>query len=558
MLYLCERISDWGNRNGWGTHLARLFQSRRTQLIIKTNKFLYIMKKLFTLLLLTFAAVSAVSCGRNDKKPEPAKVALNTTSHSLKVGETLELVATITPASSKEKVSWTTDKKEVATVTSEGKVEAVGEGKAIISAVLSGGNKASCAITVVKKEEPKPTPEPKPKKAKKATITFLKASYSLEIGKTLNLKEEVKITKGDDPTEKLDPSWESSSPQIATVDKSTGIVSGVKPGEATITATLPNGNKAECKINVTKSQSPKKAKKATITFKKTSYNLEAGKTLDLDEEVNITQGDDPTEELDPSWESSSPQIATVDKSTGIVSGVKPGEATITATLPNGNKAECKINVTKSQEGGGSDKEIIIKTGSIKVEEGKTAQIEIDYNGVPKDKVKIEFKSVNEKIATVTPDGLVKGESVGETQISVTINGKPKHHGIPVSVYKKSDAKKYTYDLRMVKRDILSGEEKTEILKQKTIEVEYIRSGSASTNKFSIYVDITDTTTGEKTKNLVGERRIVDETGGIIVSAGFDGSVSYDGAGSFSLRIKLEEYGIEETIKVIVKEVKKKK
>lgn len=422
------------------------------------------MKKLFTLLLLTFAAVSAVSCGRNDKKPEPAKVALNTTSHSLKVGETLELVATITPASSKEKVSWTTDKKEVATVTSEGKVEAVGEGKAIISAVLSGGNKASCVITVVKKEEPKPTPEPKPKEAKKATITFLKASYSLEIGKTLNLKEEVKITKGDDPTEKLDPSWKSSSPQIATVDKSTGIVSGVKPGEATITA----------------------------------------------------------------------------------------------TLPNGNKAECKINVTKSQEGGGSDKEIIIKTGSIKVEEGKTAQIEIDYNGVPKDKVKIEFKSVNEKIATVTPDGLVKGESVGETQISVTINGKPKHHGIPVSVYKKSDAKKYTYDLRMVKRDILSGEEKTEILKQKTIEVEYIRSGSASTNKFSIYVDITDTTTGEKTKNLVGERRIVDETGGIIVSAGFDGSVSYDGAGSFSLRIKLEEYGIEETIKVIVKEVKKKK
>ncbi|WP_211837711.1 Ig-like domain-containing protein [Porphyromonas levii] len=513
------------------------------------------MKKLFTLLLLTFAAVSAVSCGRNDKKPEPAKVALNTTSHSLKVGETLELVATITPASSKEKVSWTTDKKEVATVTSEGKVEAVGEGKAIISAVLSGGNKASCAITVVKKEEPKPTPEPKPKKAKKATITFLKASYSLEIGKTLNLKEEVKITKGDDPTEKLDPSWKSSSPQIATVDKSTGEVKGIELGEATITVTLPNGNSAECKINVTKSQSPKEAKKATITFKKTSYNLEAGKTLNLKEEVKITKGDDPTEKLDPSWESSSPQIATVDKSTGIVSGVKPGEATITATLPNGNKAECKINVTKSQEGGGSDKEIIIKTGSIKVEEGKTAQIEIDYNGVPKDKVKIEFKSVNEEIATVTQDGLVKGESVGETQISVTINGKPKHHGIPVSVYKKSDAKKYTYDLRMVKRDILSGEEKTEILKQKTIEVEYKPHGSASTNKFSIYVDITDTTTGKKTNDLVGAREIVDKTGGIIVNTGFDGSVSYDRTGSFSLRIKLEEYGIEETIKVIVKEKK---
>lgn len=421
------------------------------------------MKKLFTLLLLTFAAVSAVSCGRNDKKPEPAKVALNTTSHSLKVGETLELVATITPASSKEKVSWTTDKKEVATVTSEGKVEAVGEGKAIISAVLSGGTKASCAITVVKKEEPKPTPEPK----------------------------------------------------------------------------------------------PKEAKKATITFKKTSYDLEAGETLDLDEEVNITQGDDPKEELDPSWESSSPQIATVDKSTGIVSGVKPGEATITATLPNGNKAECKINVTKSQEGGGSDKEIIIKTGSIKVEEGKTAQIEIDYNGVPKDKVKIEFKSVNEKIATVTPDGLVKGESVGQTQISVIINGKPKHHGIPVSVYKKSDAKKYTYDLRMVKRDIRSGKEKTEILKQKTIEVEYKPHGSGSTNKFFIYVDITNTETGQRTPNLIGKREVTEETGGIEVAHGFDGSVSYWSSGSFSLRIKLEEYGIEETIKVIVKEVSKK-
>ncbi|WP_211642298.1 Ig-like domain-containing protein [Porphyromonas levii] len=512
------------------------------------------MKKLFTLLLLTFAAVSAVSCGRNDKKPEPAKVALNTTSHSLKVGETLELVATITPASSKEKVSWTTDKKEVATVTSEGKVEAVGEGKAIISAVLSGGNKASCAITVVKKEEPKPTPEPKPKKAKKATITFLKASYSLEIGKTLNLKEEVKITKGDDPTEELVFSWKSSSPQIATVDKSTGEVKGIELGEATITVTLPNGNSAECKINVTKSQSPKEAKKATITFKKTSYNLEAGKTLNLKEEVKITKGDDPTEKLDPSWESSSPQIATVDKSTGIVSGVKPGEATITATLPNGNKAECKINVTKSQEGGGSDKEIIIKTGSIKVEEGKTAQIEIDYNGVPKDKVKIEFKSVNEEIATVTQDGLVKGESVGETQISVTINGKPKHHGIPVSVYKKSDAKEYSYTLRLIRKD--KPEEK---LKgdHKTIEVEFNRSASYTTNSFRILVDITNTKTKEETRNRVGKWEIVESEAQRFATTGDDGSVSYWGAGTFSLKVQLKEYGINETIKVKIKDVSKK-
>ena len=77
-------------------------------------------------------------------------VTLNKTSSTLKVGETLKLVATIAPSNaSNKKVNWTSSDTSVATVDSTGKVTAVKAGTATITATTQDGSKtATCAITV--------------------------------------------------------------------------------------------------------------------------------------------------------------------------------------------------------------------------------------------------------------------------------------------------------------------------------------------------------------------------------------------------------------------------
>ena len=75
-------------------------------------------------------------------------VTLNYTKYSLKVGQSKTLVATVTPASSKETVKWYSSNNKVATVSSTGKVTAKKEGTVTITAKTSNGLKATCKVTV--------------------------------------------------------------------------------------------------------------------------------------------------------------------------------------------------------------------------------------------------------------------------------------------------------------------------------------------------------------------------------------------------------------------------
>ena len=78
-------------------------------------------------------------------------VSLNETSKQLAAKETLELVATVTPANAANKnVSWSTSDNTVAKVSQNGLVTAVSEGDAVITVTTEDGNKtATCNIHVV-------------------------------------------------------------------------------------------------------------------------------------------------------------------------------------------------------------------------------------------------------------------------------------------------------------------------------------------------------------------------------------------------------------------------
>ena len=92
------------------------------------------------------------SCGPNtiNTPVEVTNLTLSPATTTMLEGETLQLVATTTPAGAK--VTYTIDKSSVATVSESGLVKALTPGTAIVTA-QAGDKKSTCTITVAKASE---------------------------------------------------------------------------------------------------------------------------------------------------------------------------------------------------------------------------------------------------------------------------------------------------------------------------------------------------------------------------------------------------------------------
>lgn len=151
---------------------------------------------------------------------EAATVKLSSTKVTLIKGESKTLKVTGT----KSKVTWSSSKKSVATVSSKGKVTAKAKGTTTITAKV-GSKKLTCKVTV---ETPK----------------ISKKTLTLNVKKTATLK----VTG---TTQKV--KWSSSKTSVATVSSS-GKVTAKKAGTATITAKV-GTKKYTCKVTVKSSSS---------------------------------------------------------------------------------------------------------------------------------------------------------------------------------------------------------------------------------------------------------------------------------------------------------------
>ena len=181
--------------------------------------------------------LAGTGCKKN-VEPEPHKVIVTSvsvkpSSLSLKVGETAQLTATVTPVNAdNDNVNWSSSDNSVATV-ADGLVTAVKEGSATITVTtIDGGKTATCAVTVSTDVVP---------------VTGIKLNMEtadLEEGKTLQLEA---ILEPANTTER-NVSWKSSNTEVATVSEN-GLVTGVSAGEATITAKIASFE-ASCKITV--------------------------------------------------------------------------------------------------------------------------------------------------------------------------------------------------------------------------------------------------------------------------------------------------------------------
>ena len=84
----------------------------------------------------------------------------------------------------------------------------------------------------------------------------------------------------------------------------------------------------------------------TISFKDGSIPLSPGQTYQIDPIITP----EPENGLEITWTSSDNKVASVEN--GLVKGISVGEAAITATLPGGNSASCKVFVREADENDG--------------------------------------------------------------------------------------------------------------------------------------------------------------------------------------------------------------
>lgn len=189
--------------------------------------------KSIALMLAMIAGVFA-SCGPQEPEVvvvDVSEVSVSPTTLSLVAGDTANLTATVSPSNATDKtVRWSSSNSLVASV-DNGKVTAVAEGSANITAT-AGGKSATCEVTVTAKIIPV------------TDISIEPASVSIEVGETTKLTAMVSPSDATNAT----VTWSSSDQTIATVDN--GTVSAIKEGTAIITATA--GDKsATCEVAVT-------------------------------------------------------------------------------------------------------------------------------------------------------------------------------------------------------------------------------------------------------------------------------------------------------------------
>ena len=164
-------------------------------------------------------------------------VTLAPASTTLATGETVQLVATITPTdATNTDVTWSTTDEEIASVSTTGLVTAgTKSGNATITVKTDDGNRTATAEIIVNNAV--------------QGISLNKNTLSLTAGKT----EQLVASITPEYATNKNVTWSSSKPTVADVDQNGNVTAKDKAGTAVITVTTTDGNfSAECTVTVTK------------------------------------------------------------------------------------------------------------------------------------------------------------------------------------------------------------------------------------------------------------------------------------------------------------------
>ncbi len=300
-----------------------------------------------------------------------ASVSINPTKATLKKGETIKLVATITPEDATDKtVTWISSNESMATV-KDGVVTGDKPGTVTITA-KAGDKTATCVITVTANDDDNPGSDPekpttpggndkpgtdpekpttpggddvKPGAVPVTDLYFNVKNINLIVGEDKQIKANVYPANA--TNQKV--TYSSSDKAVATVDAN-GNVKATGAGKATITATSEEGAyKATCTVKVIDSD-------VKITLDKKQLDMIVGKrnsngmlinprTIPVKAEISGN-----VENKQIKWTSDNYKVGSVDNSTSEAFAKGAGQATVTAALADypGIKATLVINAVEDK------------------------------------------------------------------------------------------------------------------------------------------------------------------------------------------------------------------
>jgi uncharacterized protein YjdB len=241
------------------------------------------------------------------------------------------------------------------------------------------------------------------------TLRVSPTSRDLAVGQSVQLTAEPLDAQGA-VLQGRTVTWTSSRPSVASVSAS-GVVTGLSPGGAAITATV-EGKSAAAAVTV----SP--APVAAVVVTPGSATLVLGQTTQLQAEPRSASGQ-PLSGRVVTWSSNASQVASV-TSSGLVTALSPGTATITASSEGRNgTATIRVELAPVHR-------VEVTPASPDIEEGQSVRLTAWVYGAGNTIVTghaVTWTSSDAKVATVDDTGLVRGVRKGTATITATAGGK---------------------------------------------------------------------------------------------------------------------------------------
>lgn len=315
---------------------------------------------------------------------------LNKQTLSLALGSSEKLVATIVPANATNaSITWESSDTGVATVDAVGNVTAKSGGTVNVKAISAGNPNisATCVVTIT---------------VPVTGISLDKTSLTMDDGTTSTLV----ATIAPPTASNKNVNWTTSDATTATV--SNGVVTALKPGTVTITATSAENSSfsASCVVTIN-------AVAVTgVTLNKATSALVVGGTETLTATVAPANATVKT----VTWASSNTAVATV-SAAGVVTAAGAGTATITVTTTDGSKtATCVVTVTAAPVAVNA---VALNKATAALTVGGKETLVATVTPADATNKNVTWTTSNPSVATVSATGEVTAIAAGDAVITVT-------------------------------------------------------------------------------------------------------------------------------------------
>lgn len=302
----------------------------------------------------------------------------------LRVGRTLQLSATAKNAQGvavERTFRWTSSDASIAQVDqATGLVTAIKPGGPVAITASSGGKRAQVTLTVVPRV---------------ATVDVNPAQAAVKVNGAVQLTATPKDAGGAALTDRP-MRWDADNSGVFAISPN-GLLTGVRPGSGELTVTVDDSAQRKVQVTVTA---------GGITLAPNPASVAIGGTAQLTATVTDANGAPITNQNIPiTWTSGNTGIATVDASSGLVTGRAVGQASITAA-GGGVSAQVPVNVVSQV--------LNLQPSNPTILAARTVQLTAEnVLGT------VTWASSDNNVAVVSAGGLVTGLRPGTATISAT-------------------------------------------------------------------------------------------------------------------------------------------